>query len=95
MMAQDNYRPRIGGLRQIGQSPAMAAYALQLAQEIAAKANAEGESKYVAAPRSVRSGWANEARAGAVVQEVEHSYKDSRDRVLVTVAERMRLRGYR
>jgi hypothetical protein len=94
-MAQSNYRPRIAGLRQIGQSPAMGAYALKLAQEIAAKANDAGESRYVAAPESVRSGWANEARAGAVVREVEHSYKDSRDRVLVTVAERMRVRGYR
>lgn len=94
-MAQNNYRPVAAGLRQVGQSPGMGAFALGLAQEAAARANESGESKYVAAPRAVRSGWANEARAGAVVQEYEHSYKDSRDRVLVQVLERMRLRGHR
>lgn len=86
------YKPDDYGLRQIGQSPGMAKATLEVAQRLAGNANAVGESTYEAASSTVTGGWANEKRAGAVVRESEHHWRDSRDAILLRVAAAMRVR---
>ena len=89
------YKPDHSGLRQLGSSPGMAAASLEVAQRLAGNANAVGDSTYEAANTTVIVGWANERRAGAVVRESEHHWRDSRDAVLLRVANAMSVRGRR
>ena len=80
------------GLKQLGQSPGMSKAAMEVAQRLAGNANAVGDSTYEAAPATVTAGWANEKRAGAVVRESEPHWRDWRDRVLLRVADSMKVR---
>jgi len=90
-----SYRPRNTGLRELGQSAAMGAATLAVAQRMAGNADAVGDSTYEAANTTVTAGWANERRAGAVVRESERDWRDSRDRILLRVAGAMSVRGGR
>ena len=87
------YEPVNLGLRALALSPGMAKAALEVGQRMAGNANAVGDSKYEAANTTVTAGWANERRAGAVVRESEPHWRDSRDRVLLRVADAMKVRG--
>lgn len=87
------YEPLPLGLKQIGNSPGMAKASLEVARKAAGNANAVGDSKYEAANQTVTAGWANEKRAGAVVREQEPHWRDWRDRVLLRVADAMRVRN--
>jgi len=87
------YEPLPLGLKQIGNSPGMAKATLAVARRAAGNANAVGDSKYEAANTTVTAGWANEKRAGAVVRESEPHWRDSRDRVLLRVADAMKARN--
>ena len=90
-----SYKPRNTGLRELGQSAAMGSATLAAAQRMAGNANAVGDSTYEAANTTVTAGWANERRSGAVVRESVHHWKDSRDRILLRVADAMSVRGGR
>ena len=87
------YEPLPLGLKQIGNSPGMAKATLAVARRAAGNANAVGDSKYEAANTTVTAGWANEKRAGAVVRESEPHWRDWRDRVLLRVADAMKVRN--
>ena len=87
------YEPLPLGLKQIGNSPGMAKATLAVARRAAGNANAVGDSKYEAANTTVTAGWANEKSAGAVVRESEPHWRDSRDRVLLRVADAMKARN--
>ena len=87
------YRAAPDGLRAVGQSDGMGRAALEVAQRMAGNANAVGDATYEADTTTVRGGWANEARAGATVRVTEPHWRDSRDAVLVRVAEAMRVRN--
>lgn len=87
------YEPIDYGLRQLAQSPGMAAATLEVAQRLAGNAEAVGDSTYEAAGATVTAGWKNERRAGAVVREVVRDWEDSRDAILLRVAKSMEVRG--
>ena len=89
------YRPERDGIRDLAQSAGMAAASLEAAQRLAGNANAVGDSTYEAAGATVTAGWANERRAGAVVRESVHHWRDSRDRILLRVRDAMSVRGRR
>jgi hypothetical protein len=93
--AKVRIRPSNKGLSEIGRSPGMGALSLKVAQKIAGAASARGRSSYVAKNQSVRAGWQNEARAGAVAREVKKDWRDSRDKVLIRVTEQMKVRARR
>jgi len=80
------------GLKQIAQSPEIAAQTLAVAKRIAGNANAVGDSKYEAESLTVTAGWDNERRAGAVVRETDPHWKDWRDAVLLRVTNAMKER---
>jgi hypothetical protein len=80
------------GLAKLGNSPGVAKATLEAAQRMAGNANAVGDSTYEAAPAKVTAGWNNEQRAGAVVREVQPDWEDWRDRLLLRVAEAMKVR---
>lgn len=86
------YEPLDIGLKKLSQSPEIAKATLEVAQRMAGNANAVGDSTYEAVPAKVTAGWNNEQRAGAVVREVERDWKDSRDAVLLRVADAMKVR---
>ena len=86
------YRPRHSGVRELAQSAQMGAATLAAAQRMAGNANAVGDSTYESANATVTAGWANERRAGAVVRESEHHWRDSRDRILLRVVAAMGVR---
>ena len=89
------YRPLDAGLKELGQSDWMKGVTLDVGRRMAGNANAVGDSTYDAKSKTIRAGWSNEPRAGAVVSEVQKHWKDSRDGVLVRVAEGMKVRGHR
>lgn len=89
------YKAKHDGIRQLANSPAVAAATLAAAQVMAGNANAVGNSTYEAANTTVTVGWENERRAGAVVRESEHDYRDSRDAILLRVRDKMGHRGRR
>lgn len=89
------YRPLEAGLKALGQSDWMKGATLETARTMAGKANAVGDSSYEAKSRTVRAGWGNEPRAGAVVGETVRDWRDSRDAVLLRVAASMTIRGRR
>lgn len=89
------YTPLDSGLQALGKSEGMSRGMLDVAKTIARKADQRGEGTYEAAPQTVRAGWKNEPRAGAVVREKEHDWRDSRDRVLLRVTASMKIRGQR
>lgn len=93
--ARVRIRPSNKGLTEIGRSPAMKAQTLKAAQKISRAASARGRSTYEAKSQSVRAGWRNEARAGAVAREVKKDWRDSRDKVLIRVTEAMKVRQRR
>jgi len=80
------------GLKQIAQSPQIAAETLAAAKRIAGNANAVGDSKYEAESQTVAAGWNNERRSGAVVRETDPHWKDWRDAVLLRVTNAMKER---
>ncbi|SDK79222.1 hypothetical protein [Arthrobacter sp. ok362] len=81
------------GLRELGTSSAVGAVTLAAAQRLAANAASVGHGEYEAAPATVTAGWANERRAGAVVRESRKDWRDTRDAVLMRVAQSMEARG--
>ena len=87
------YKPLASGIRELGRSAEVGAATLSAAQRLAGNANAVGDSTYEAAPATVTAGWANDKRAGAVVREVVHHWRDSRDQILIRVADAMKVRG--
>ena len=89
------YTPLPSGFRELGQSDWAKDTTLAVAKKIAGNANAVGDSKYEAESRTMRAGWANEPRAGAVAAETQRDWRDSRDAVLVRVLAQMRVRGRR
>jgi hypothetical protein len=87
------YKPLNDGLRALGTSAKVGSASLSAAQRMAGNANAVGDATYEAAPSTVTAGWANEKRAGATVRVVTPHWRDSRDRVLLRVADAMKVRG--
>ena len=87
------YKPLASGFRELAQSASVGAAALSAAQRMAGNANAVGDATYEAAPATVTAGWANDKRAGAVVRVVTPHWRDSRDAVLLRVADAMKVRG--
>ncbi len=81
------------GLKDLGTSSAVAAASLAAAQRLAGNAQAVGRGTYEAAPTTVTVGWANDRRAGAVVRESRADWRDTRDAILLRVAETMKARG--
>jgi hypothetical protein len=77
------------GLRDIATSSAVGEATLAAAQRLAGNAQAVGRGEYEAAPTTVTAGWANERRAGAVVRESRKDWRDTRDAILLRVAESM------
>lgn len=88
-----NYRADDDGLREIGQSAAMGAEMVSVAERIAGNAQAVGHGDYEAKPATVTAGWQNERRRGAVVRESRQDWKDWRDAILVRVVRSMEMRG--
>lgn len=88
-----NYRADDDGLREIGQSAAMSAEMVSVAQRIAGNAEAVGHGKYEADAQTVTVGWQNERRRGAVVRESRQDWKDWRDAILVRTLAAMEMRG--
>lgn len=66
---------------------------VELATQVAGNANAVGSSRYEAGRSVVVGGWNNESRSGAVVREVDPSWRDARDSILLRVAESMEVTG--
>ncbi|WP_409017069.1 hypothetical protein [Arthrobacter sp. MP_2.3] len=81
------------GLRDFGTSAAIAAATLSAAQRLASSAAAAGKGSYEASPTTVTAGWANERRAGAVVRETRKDWRDTRNAILLRVAQSMEVRG--
>lgn len=81
------------GLKDVATTSVVGSIALQEAQKLARNAEAIGHSTYEAKPANVSVGWANDLRAGAIVTEVSHDFRDSRDSVLLRVAESMNVRN--
>lgn len=87
------YRSEDRGFREIGSSPAMSAEMLSMAQRIAGNAEAVGAGDYETDRATVTVGWQNERRAGAVVREARHEWRDWRDAILVRVLASMSIRS--
>lgn len=87
-----NYQADDDGLRQIGQSAAMGAEMLSVAERIKGNAEAVGHGDYEAERATVTAGWQNERRSGAVVRESRQDWKDWRDAILVRVVRSMEVR---
>jgi hypothetical protein len=81
------------GLRDLATSSAVGDATLVAAQRLAGNAEAVGRGEYEAASATVVAGWANERRAGAVVRESRKDWRDTRDAILLRVAESMNVRG--
>lgn len=88
-----SYMADDSGLRALGTSADVGAATLAAAQRLAGNAQAVGRSTYEAAPATVVAGWANERRAGAVVRESRKDWRDTRDAILLRVADSMKVRG--
>lgn len=88
-----NYMADDAGLRDLATSSAMGAAALSAAQRLAGNAGAVGRGTYEAKPATVTAGWANERRAGAMVSESKPDFRDSRDAILLRVADSMAVRN--
>lgn len=84
-----SYMADSNGFRSILADPKVGAVALSAAESLASAAG----RNYEAASSSVAGGWANEARAGAVVREVSRSARDARGRALLSVVEAMSRRS--
>jgi len=81
------------GLKDLGTSDAVGAATLAAAQRLAGNAQAVGRGTYEAAPMTTLGGWQNERRAGAIVRESRPDWRDTRDAILLRVADSMRVRG--
>jgi len=88
-----SYRADDAGLRELATSSAVGDATLAAAQRLAGNAQAVGRGDYEAASATVTAGWANERRAGAVVRESRKDWRDTRDAILLRVAESMAVRG--
>lgn len=87
-----NYFAEDKGFKEIALGSPMKAHMLEVGQKIASNANQRGRSKYDAKSTTVRVGWENEPRAGAVVSETERDWLDSRNAVLIRVLQAMTVR---
>lgn len=88
-----SYMADDSGLRDFGTSKAVSDASLAAAQRLAGNAQAVGRGTYEAASATVTAGWANERRAGAVVRESRPDWRDTRDAILLRVAQSMEVRG--
>jgi hypothetical protein len=88
-----SYMADDAGLKGLGTSAAVGDATLAAAQRLAGNAQAVGRGTYEAAPATVVAGWNNERRAGAVVRETRPDWRDTRDAILLRVADSMRVRG--
>lgn len=91
-----NYWMDDSGFKQILNSSKMGAASLEEAQRIAGNTGAVGRGSYSAEPASVRAGFNNDQRAGAVVSaSPDNDWRDTRDRVMLRTVEAMAVRGRR
>lgn len=88
-----SYQGDDAGLRELGSSSAVGDATLAAARRLAGNAQAVGRGEYEAAPTTVVAGWQNEHRAGAVVRESRPDWKDTRDAILLRVADSMKVRA--
>jgi len=88
-----SYMADDAGLKGLGTSSAVGEATLAAARRLAGNAQAVGRGEYEASPTTVTAGWANERRAGAVVRESRPHWKDTRDAILLRVADSMKARG--
>ncbi|MCZ9884149.1 hypothetical protein [Arthrobacter sp. B2a2-09] len=88
-----SYMADDSGLKDFGTSKAVGDATLAAAKRLAGNAQAVGRGEYEAAPSTVTVGWANDRRAGAVVRESRADWRDTRDAILLRVAEAMKARG--
>ncbi|UXM92559.1 hypothetical protein [Paenarthrobacter sp. JL.01a] len=88
-----NYKADDAGLKELATYQTVGDATLAAAKRLAGNAEAVGRGTYEAAPATVTAGWANERRAGAVVREKSHDYKDARDSILRRVIEAMKVVG--
>lgn len=89
-----SYKSIDAGLKAVGQFSSLGQVSLMAARELAAEANrSDPDGKYVAEPKIVIAGWANERRAGAAVRESTPSWRGRRDRTLARVSGLMKARG--
>ncbi|MDO4240628.1 hypothetical protein [Micrococcus sp.] len=64
-----HYRADSSGLASVALSGQVQSMAVTAAQRVAVQATTDGDQQYTAEPATVRGGWQNEPRAGAVVRE--------------------------
>lgn len=88
-----SYRAAPAGVREIMLSSGVSREVQAVASQIAAVANSAGEATYDSRALEVRGGWQNERRAGASVYVVKPHWRDSRDEILVRVAQSMAIRS--
>jgi hypothetical protein len=88
-----SYMADDSGLKDLATSSAVGEAILAAAQRLAGNAQAVGRGEYEAMPSTVVAGWANERRAGAVVRESRPDWRDTRDAILLRVADSMKVRG--
>lgn len=86
-----SYKADDSGLKELGTVQAVGDATLAAAKRLAGNAEAVGRGTYEAKPATVTAGWDNELRAGAVVRETSHDYKDARDSILRRVIEAMKV----
>ncbi|YCK81404.1 hypothetical protein M1D89_20405 [Arthrobacter sp. D3-18] len=86
-----NYKADDSGLKELGTVESVGEATLAAAKRLAGNAEAVGRGTYEAKPTTVTAGWDNELRAGAVVRETSHEYKDARDSILRRVIESMKV----
>lgn len=76
-------------LKELLASPEVSKASVDIARRLAGNAQAVGHSEYEAAPATVPGGWRNEGRSGASVLETKPDPRDSRDSILLRVAQAM------
>lgn len=90
-----NYWADDDGFKEIALSDDMRSAVLDIANDLAGNAEAVGDSTYEAKSTIVRSGWQNERRQGASVDETKVAWEDARDAILIRTADAMKIRNRR
>lgn len=90
-----NYMADDTGFQEIALSKKMSDVVLDVAETMAGNAEGVGDSEYEAKRAIVRSGWNNERRQGAAIEETQAHWKDARDAILIRTADAMKIRNPR
>ena len=90
-----NYFADDSGFQEIALSDEMSDFVVGVAETMAGNSDAVGDSEYEAKRTIVRSGWNNERRQGASVEETKADWKDARDAILLRTADAMKIRNPR